>query len=428
MGTDADLAADDSARELARQCGYLPVMLQSLGVMCRPPSSIAEVLRLMAEHREVMRVPVVEGAGGYDYDNFYKATEIQLCFLEAKDRELALRYRMLAVLQEDDRLPLDTAAMLWGVDKPTARATAMQLAGQHLVKWEAAAATTTWPREPGVAAASTAHRGRFARPRRAFAPRLPPFAPRLPPPPELRGACGRAACAEALSLLDLHWSYLVHRERNSLPLWHAAMVRGWMEGCGEVLTRQDGEYWRKSLNHHVAGAGGAVTIPDSVTSIGDCAFEGCSGLTSVTIPASVTSIGFLAFEGCSGLTSVIIPDSVSSIGDCAFRGCSGLASVTIPASVTSIGEGALYRCTGLTSVIIPDSVTSIGRSAFEGCSGLTSVIIPASVTSIGSDAFRGCSGLTITVASVTLDLIGIDAFSGCTVLTPAASSHVEALL
>ncbi len=123
-----------------------------------------------------------------------------------------------------------------------------------------------------------------------------------------------------------------------------------------------------------------LEIPDSVTSIGDFAFEYCTGLTSVTIPDSVTSIGVDAFYDCTGLASVTIPDSVTSIGSSAFYGCTGLESVTIPDSVTSIGSSALSGCTGLTSVTIPDSVTIIGDSAFKNCTGLTSVTIPDSVT------------------------------------------------
>ena len=85
--------------------------------------------------------------------------------------------------------------------------------------------------------------------------------------------------------------------------------------------------------------------------------------------------------------------SVTSIGDDAFRGCSGLTSVTIGNSVTSIGDGAFFGCSGLTSVTIPNSVTSIGDSAFEGCDALTSVTIGKGVTNIGYGAFGYCSNL-----------------------------------
>ena len=154
-------------------------------------------------------------------------------------------------------------------------------------------------------------------------------------------------------------------------------------------------------------------IPDSVTSIGDTAFCGCSGLTSLTIPDSVTSIGDTAFSCCSGLTSLIIPDSVTSIGSDAFSRCSGLTSLIIPGSVTEIGSNAFCGCSGMTSLIIPDSVTSIGSYAFWGCSGLTSLTIPDSVTSIGTYAFRDCSGLTSLIIPDSVTSIGSDAFCDC---------------
>jgi hypothetical protein len=128
---------------------------------------------------------------------------------------------------------------------------------------------------------------------------------------------------------------------------------------------------------------------------------------ALVIPATidgypVTSIGegkfrfLISGEGAfasTSLTSVIIPDSVTSIGERAFEICTNLTSVTIGNGVTNIGNDAFYECSGLTSVIIPDSVTSIGESAFEDCTMLTSVTIGNGVTTIGNLAFEICSNL-----------------------------------
>ena len=212
-------------------------------------------------------------------------------------------------------------------------------------------------------------------------------------------------------------------------------------GCNAIIE--------KNTNTLIAGCINS-TIPASVTSIGDEAFNCCSGLTSVTIPAGVTSIGNYAFNSCSGLTSVTIPASVTSIGNYAFDCCSGLTSVTIPASVTSIGEGVFEYCKNLATITvedgntvynsrngcnaiietssnkliagcknttIPASVTSIGNYAFSGCSGLTSVEIPTNVTSIGDNAFLECNGLTSISIPSSVTSIGNDAFQACSNLT-----------
>ncbi len=150
------------------------------------------------------------------------------------------------------------------------------------------------------------------------------------------------------------------------------------------------------------GAGGAVTIPDTlggypVTTIGGNSFKWCEGLTSVSVPQSVTSIGDYAFNGCSKLTSINIPDSVTSIGYCTFSDCNSITSITVPQSVTSIGDYAFYSCSKLTSINIPDSVTSIGNYTFAWC-GLIGISIPASVINIDKSPFGGCYDLaTITV-------------------------------
>ena len=171
-----------------------------------------------------------------------------------------------------------------------------------------------------------------------------------------------------------------------------------------------------SSNTLIVGCQNTI-IPNSVTTIGESAFEGCSGLTSVTIPNGVTTIGEAAFWGSSGLTSVTIPNSVTNIGEAAFWGCSGLTSVTIPNSVTSIGARAFHGCSVLTSVTIPNSVTTIGGETFWGCSGLTSITIPNSVTSIGIRAFYGCSSMTSITIPNSVTSIERYAFYGCSSLT-----------
>ena len=169
----------------------------------------------------------------------------------------------------------------------------------------------------------------------------------------------------------------------------------------------------------------SLTIPNSVSSIGSCAFFWCSRLTSLTIPNSVTFIGDWAFEGCSRLTSLTIPNSVTSIGDGAFWGCSRLTSLTIPDSVTSIGDKAFKDCSSLTSLTIPNSVTSIGDGVFLGCSRLTSLTIPSSVTSIGNSAFRGCSSLTSLTIPDSVTAIGLGALYECDNLNRSTRAELK---
>lgn len=121
-----------------------------------------------------------------------------------------------------------------------------------------------------------------------------------------------------------------------------------------------------------------------VTAIGDNAFN-WYGLTSVTIPDTVTSIGNYAIYGNNTFTTVVIPDGVTSIGDWAFASNVNLTAVNIPEGVVTIGDSA-FRDTALTSVTIPDSVTSIGTDAFS-YSSLNSVVIGSGLSSISDYAF-----------------------------------------
>ena len=187
---------------------------------------------------------------------------------------------------------------------------------------------------------------------------------------------------------------------------------------------------------------GAYVIPEGIKQIAGGAFYGCSSLTSITIPNSVTSIGEAAFSGCyfakdhfinnssldaeannywgakvvdleiDGLlirndtvidcrpyvTTAVIPNSVTSIGDLAFGDCRSLTSITIPNSVTSIGDEAFAFCSSLTSITIPNSVTSIGNYAFERCSSLDTVTCLAMTPpALGEKVFYGCDYPTLYV-------------------------------
>ena len=190
----------------------------------------------------------------------------------------------------------------------------------------------------------------------------------------------------------------------------------------------------------------SITIPNSVTSIGDGALENCSSLTSIVVESGNTV--YDSRENCNAIIetatntliaggqSTIIPNSVTSIGDYAFEGCSSLTSITIPNSVTSIGSNAFYdvlnimysgtatgspwgarsvngyvdgyfvyaddtkthllACSAAATgeITLPNSVTSIGDEAFRNCSGLTEFTIPENITYLGDQVFEGCSGIT----------------------------------
>ena len=161
----------------------------------------------------------------------------------------------------------------------------------------------------------------------------------------------------------------------------------------------------------------SVTIPSSVTSLGNYCFSGCSSLTSVTIPSSVMSLGNHCFSGCSRLISITIPSSVTSLASYCFNGCISLRTVIIPSSVTSLASYCFSGCSRLTSVTIPSSVTSLGHNCFENCYDLTTITIPSSVTTLGSDCFRNCSNLTSITIPSSITSFEEGCFENCSSLT-----------
>ncbi|MBE6546548.1 MAG: leucine-rich repeat domain-containing protein [Ruminococcaceae bacterium] len=157
----------------------------------------------------------------------------------------------------------------------------------------------------------------------------------------------------------------------------------------------------------------SVTIPESVTKIGNQAFLGCKSLKSITLPANLKEIGSEAFarSGISG--ALTLPNTVKTLGMGAFSECAGLTSVTLSTGMTEIANSAFYKCTGLTSVTIPEGITTIEVGAFGKCAALTEVVIPDGVTKIEYDSFAECSALKKLTLPDTLEDWSRTAFSGC---------------
>ena len=231
-------------------------------------------------------------------------------------------------------------------------------------------------------------------------------------------------------------------EPSALPLADA------ISGGLKITAIGDGAF--NASSNMVAGA---LTIPNSVTNIGEDAFMSCTRLTKLTLGNSLATIGDGAFYGCDGLTGTLaIPNSVTSIGGEAFFNCFRLTGLTLGNNVTSIGDGAFSYCSKIAKLTLGASVTSIGVKAFYGC-GLTVISVPAAntaytgidgvlfdkaaatlliypamkkgahytvpggVTHIGNNAFSLCNTLTCVTISDDVTHIGEEAFTYCYSLT-----------
>ncbi len=185
----------------------------------------------------------------------------------------------------------------------------------------------------------------------------------------------------------------------------------------------------------------SITIPNSVTSIGERAFWGCNGLTSITLPSSVTCEGYDPFNGTSlNNVKIVILDYSEFCNNTAIKvfGYSvpihlldnegnEITEYVIPEGVTSICDRAFFFCSNLSSITIPEGVTTIGREAFRGCSSLSSIMIPSSVTTMGWAAFSDCSDLQMVTSEIStpfaVDVFGGSNASNATLIVPKDSRN-----
>ena len=254
---------------------------------------------------------------------------------------------------------------------------------------------------------------------------------------------------------------------NLTIICKSASAAGWgynWHGGRTVITQtqpaSSGEFdIRGGVLFGYKGKGGAVTVPDGVTAVGDSAFSGNKAVTAIVLPYGVKKIGCSAFEGAAALKEVVLPATLVEIGNSAFAGTaitginlpdglrtvgqmcfsqSRLKSIRLPYGVTNVAGGAFGDCAQLEEVVlspvtgvidafafsgccalkdltIPDSVTDIQRNAFAK-SGLAAVVVPSGVTKIGPDAFAGCAALGRVTVSAGVKIIGGSAFAGCTAL------------
>jgi len=159
----------------------------------------------------------------------------------------------------------------------------------------------------------------------------------------------------------------------------------------------------------------SVTLPDSIVSIFDYAFDGCANLATVTMPADLIKVGKCAFE-YSGIECVVLPAGVTTIQNLAFCGCANLTNLTLSTGLREIGSSAFAGCSALSNVDLPNGITNIAMGAFSQCTKLSSITLPLSLTTVSRDTFNWCTGLECVVIPTNVVRIEYSAFRNCTAL------------
>ena len=195
---------------------------------------------------------------------------------------------------------------------------------------------------------------------------------------------------------------------DSLTTFNAGNSKNYVADGGVLFTKD-----KKELVAYPNGkTGEEYTVPNNVGTIGEYAFAG-SSLKKVTFSSSVRNIEDYAFTG-SALTEIELNQGASSVGQGAFEGCTALTKATLPSSLTRLGQSMFMGCTSLKEVswAATTSSATVGISAFEGCTSLTTVQVPERTATIDDRAFAGCTSLTSFTIPDSVTTIGDNAFMG----------------
>ena len=199
------------------------------------------------------------------------------------------------------------------------------------------------------------------------------------------------------SVVNIGWfSFYGCYNLSSIVVENGNPIYDSRDNCNAIIETASNTLFKGCVN---------TTIPNTITSIGDYAFDNVfifrsDNPASIVIPNSVKSIGNAAFRDCTTLASVVLSEGLTSIGQFAFYGCYDLASITLPNSMTDIGDYAFSRCSSFKSVVIPDGVTSVGNGSFNSCSDLEFLTIGSGVQTFGWNVFEGTYALKTVICKI----------------------------
>ena len=179
----------------------------------------------------------------------------------------------------------------------------------------------------------------------------------------------------------------------------------------------NGELMSSGKNLALMSDDGTVTVPETVTKIGEGAFSGVEGLKTIVIPSTVKEIAANAFSYNTTLENVIMQEGVTKIGYSAFKKCTSLQKIDMPQSLNDIGEESFSVCSSLKYIKLPDNVKNIENLVFQYCTGLEKIELPKNLVGIGYSAFRGCESLKSLYLPASVNSIEPSAFSQTASLT-----------